>query len=152
MPNSNGIAIYSKFGLYTDGVLRYILGQEDPVELLTKFAWGALALIHLMPSVPLFRPKMIETLYGVEPSGDIGVLLTHRSGLFLAILVTSVFALLSVEARRLASVVLAVSMISFLILYVRAGLPVGPLKKIAIADAIDLVPLAFVIWQAWFVK
>ncbi len=119
------------------------------MELLTKLSWGALALIHLMPSVPIFRPKMIETLYGAAPSRDIGLLLTHRSGLFLALLVTCLFAMFSAEARKLATLVLAVSMISFLILYMRAGMPAGPLKKIAIADAIGLIPLAFVIWQAW---
>lgn len=119
------------------------------MELLTKLSWGALALIHLAPSLPIFRPNMIETLYGVEPTGDIGLLLTHRSGLFLAIFVTSIFAIFSVEARKLATIVLGVSMISFLILYVRACLPTGPLKKIALADLIGLLPLVFVIWQAW---
>jgi len=119
------------------------------MELLTKISWGALALIHFMPSLPIFRPNMIETLYGAAPSGAIGLLLAHRSGLFLAVLVTTLFAMFSIEARKLATVVLAISMVSFLILYARAGLPSGPLKKIAMADAVGLIPLIFVIWQAW---
>lgn len=122
------------------------------MELFTKTAWGALALIHFMPSLPVFRPKMIEALYGATPSGDIGLLLTHRSGLFLAVLVTTIFALFSLESRKLAAVILAISMVSFLILYARAGAPSGPLRKIAIADAAGLIPLVFVIWQAWFSK
>lgn len=119
------------------------------MELLTKLSWGSLALIHLMPSVPIFRPKMIEALYGASPSGDIGLLLTHRSGLFLAVLITTIYAMFSIESRKLATIILAVSMISFLILYAQAGMPSGPLKKIALADAIGILPLILVIWQAW---
>ena len=119
------------------------------MELLTKISWGALALIHLTPSLPIFKPKMIETLYGADPSGELGLLMTHRSGLFLAVFVASVFALMNIEARKLATIIVAISMISFLILFMRAGLPAGPLKKIAIADAVGLVPLAFVAWRAW---
>jgi len=119
------------------------------MELITKLSWGALALIHLTPSLPIFRPNMIEKLYGADPAGDLGLLMTHRSGLFLAVFVATLFAIFNDEARRLATIVVGISMISFLVLYLQAGLPGGPLQKIAIADAIGIVPLALVIWQAW---
>lgn len=122
------------------------------MEFLTKISWGALALIHLTPSLPIFKPKMIEKLYDADPSGDLGLLMTHRSGLFLAVFVASLFALMNAEGRKLATIIVATSMISFLILYARAGFPAGPLKKIAIADAVGLLPLGFVVWRAWLVK
>jgi hypothetical protein len=46
-------------------------------------------------------------------------------------------------------VVVAISVISFLWLYLRAGMPSGPLKTIALVDLVGLAPLFFVIWSAW---
>ncbi len=119
------------------------------MENLTKVCWGLLALIHLSPSLPVFRPKLIETLYGISPSGDLGVLTTHRAFLFLALFITALIAMFNLESRKLASIILTISMVSFLFLYVREGLPSGALQKIAIADGMGLFPLAFVIWQSW---
>ena len=119
------------------------------MEALTKLCWILLALLHLAPSLALFRPGMVERLYGVPASGDLGVLLTHRAALFLAVLVACVFAAAAPEARRLASIVCAISMIGFLVVYVSAGAEAGPLRRIAVADAVGLLPLAFVAWRAW---
>ena len=40
-------------------------------------------------------------------------------------------------------------MVGFLIVYVRAGLPDGSLRTIALVDAVGLVPLALVAYAAW---
>ena len=119
------------------------------MEIFTKIAWAILALIHLSPALSAIRPKLIETLYGISPQGDIGILMTHRGFLFLAVFVTAIIAIFSLESRKLASIILAISVVSFLFLYAKAGLPTGTLRKIAIVDAVGLLPLAFVIWQSW---
>jgi len=51
--------------------------------------------------------------------------------------------------RRAASVVAALSMISYLIVYARAGRPEGGLRKIARVDLVGLVPLVWVGATAW---
>ncbi|MEM7217794.1 MAG: hypothetical protein AAF515_05475 [Pseudomonadota bacterium] len=119
------------------------------MELLTKIAWGLLAALHAMPALALFRPHLTQTLYDAEPGGTIGTLLSHRGAMFLTVVVVSIIALLHGPSRRLASVVVAISMLSFLFVYVRAGSPAGALQGIARADMIGLLPLALVIFDAW---
>lgn len=119
------------------------------MEAITKTAWAALALIHLMPALVIFAPGLLEKLYAIPPNGDLGVLLIHRGALFLAVCIAALYAIVSEDARRLATLMLAISMIGFLIVYVRAGLPEGALRKIAVTDAIGLIPLTFVCWRAW---
>ena len=119
------------------------------MDLMTRTAWGPLALLHLAPALPALRPALVERLYGVAPDGDVGVLLVHRGALFAAVMAAALFALVSPEARKLASVVVAISMAGFLLVYLRAGMPAGALRKIAVADVVGLVPLAFVLWEAW---
>ena len=119
------------------------------MEGLTKLAWALLALLHLMPALVVAKPDMVRTLYGAQPAGEVGVLLVHRGALFLAVMVAAAYALLNPEARRLASLVVAISMVGFLFVYLRAGMPAGELRKIAVADAVGLLPLAWVVWRAW---
>lgn len=114
-----------------------------------KIAWGLLAATHVMPALVFFRPEMTARLYDIAPTGDIGLLLVHRGALFAAVCAAAVFALFDTEARRLASLVLAISIVGFLIVYLRAGAPTGALRTIAIVDLIALAPLAFVLWAAW---
>lgn len=119
------------------------------METFTKVSWGLLALLHLAPATAVFSPSVVGKLYGADPAGDVGVLLIHRGALFLAVLLVALYAIISVDARRAASLVAIVSMLGFLIVYARAGMPAGPLKKIAVADLAGLLPLACVSWQAW---
>ncbi len=121
------------------------------MELVTKLAWALLALIHLAPAAVFFLPSLTKRLYNIEPNGDLGVLITHRGALFLAIIAACVAGTLDPAARKALSVVVAISVAGFLWLYVRAGLPTGPLKTIALVDAIGLVPLSWVLWSAWHV-
>ncbi len=112
-------------------------------------AWILLALVHVMPAAVLVRPGLITSLYGVEAAGDLGILLIHRGGLFLAIVLVCLYAAWEPGARRAASLVVAISVVSFLTIYAAAGAPAGSLRLIALADLIALAPLGLVAWQAW---
>jgi hypothetical protein len=119
------------------------------METTTKIAWGLLALAHLSPAAVAFVPSLVERLYGVSPTGDLGVLIAHRGALFLAIFAACVVAVIDPPARRALSIVVAISVIGFLVLYLRTGAPSGPLRTIAVVDAVALLPLAFVVVAAW---
>lgn len=59
------------------------------------------------------------------------------------------FAAFAPEAGKAASLVVGISVISFLIVYVGAGAPEGALRTIALVDAGALPLLALVLWNAW---
>lgn len=122
------------------------------MEILTKAAWALLALVHASPAAVLFAPDLVRRLYGVEAQGDLGVLLTHRGALFLAIFISCVFGVFDPAARRAFSVLVAISVIGFLIVYARAGFPRGALRRIAIIDGAALAPLAWALWTAWIAR
>ena len=119
------------------------------MEMATKVAWFLLALVHASPAAVLFRPGLLQNLYGAVPEGATGLLLTHRGATFLAIVVAAVWAAFDPSVRRLCTVIVAIAVLSYLILYARAGMPQGPLRTIAAADALALAPLSLVIWSAW---
>jgi hypothetical protein len=119
------------------------------MELAVKLAWLALGLIHLLPAASAFSPSLVERLYGLEPSGDLAVIVAHRGVLFCAIVTSCAFGAFDPAARRALGVVVGISIVGFLALYLRAGLPAGPLRTIAIVDAVGLTPLALVLWSAW---
>lgn len=114
-----------------------------------QVAWMLLALIHLGPAMSAFMPGMVKKLYNVPANGETGLLLVHRGVLFAAIVSVALFAMFDPSVRRLASIVLGLSMSGFLIHYVRAGSPNGALRKIAITDAIGFLPLIWVSYDAW---
>ena len=119
------------------------------MEVATKASWFLLALVHLSPAAMLLRPSLAERLYGLSPDGPAGLLLTHRGATFLAIVVAALWAAFDPSVRRLCSVAVAITVLSYLVLYVRAGLPEGPLRTIAAVDGFALVPLLLVTWSAW---
>jgi hypothetical protein len=57
------------------------------------------------------------------------VLLIHRGGLFVAIVIVAGFAAFAPEARKAASLLVGTSVISFLTVYVGAGAPKGRLDR-----------------------
>jgi hypothetical protein len=119
------------------------------MEMATKVAWLLLALVHASPAAVLFRPSLVQKLYGIAPEGPAGLLLTHRGATFLAIVVAAVWAAFDPSVRRLCTVAIAIAVLSYLILYIRAGFPQGPLRTIAAADTFALAPLLFATWSAW---
>ncbi|MDX2234490.1 MAG: hypothetical protein NW200_08315 [Hyphomonadaceae bacterium] len=119
------------------------------MELLTKAAWLAIAAVHITPSLVLFSPTLTQTLYRVSPEGPVGLLLTHRGGLFLGLVAVSLLAALDPGARRAAALAATISLVSYLALYLRAGMPPGALRTVALVDAWALLPLILVIVDAW---
>jgi hypothetical protein len=116
--------------------------------MIAAICWAVLGLIHFLPALALARPAMIGTLYGVEAGSTTFLLLQHRAALFLGVLVICVWAGLRPEVRPMASVVVAISMISFLWLFAAAGQP-PVLRQIAIADLVGLPFLAMAAWMAF---
>ncbi len=116
------------------------------MPLLTAAAWILLALVHLLPALALFLPKLITRLYGLAPGSANFLLMHHRAALFLGIVIACVWSAFDPRPRPLAAVMTALSMLSFLALY---GLGKQPreLRSIAIADLVGLPALAFVVWQ-----
>ncbi len=118
-------------------------------ETFFKLAWLALAGVHVLPALVLFMPSLAARLYGVDPAGDVGVLIVHRGALFLAIVVLCLFAAVDPVARRATSLAVAISVVAYLILYVWSGQPQGSLRTVALVDLVALVPLGFVLFGAW---
>lgn len=114
-----------------------------------SICWLLLAALHVVPSAAFFSSSLTARLYAVDATGDAALLLRHRGAMFLSVVIACAWALLDSGSRRLASVVVAVSMVSFLILYLLAGRRHGALDLIAGLDAIGLVPLLVVLHAAW---
>jgi hypothetical protein len=110
--------------------------------------WLILATIHAMPALALFRPATLTTLYRLQPDNPLFLLMQHRAGLFFAVFVACIWAAFVPEGRRLAVLVVGISMLSFLLLYWQAGSP-APLRKIAQVDLLGLPVLAGVAWLAF---
>ena len=119
------------------------------METSLKIAWALLALLHVVPAMVVIAPGLVEKLYGMSSDDDVAVLLVHRGVLFIAVCATALYAIFNPDSRRLASIVLAISMVGYLIVYARAGMPEGELQKIAIADVIWLIPLTWASYNTW---
>jgi hypothetical protein len=116
--------------------------------MIEKAAWLLLGLVHLMPAMAFFRPAMLKQLYRLEPGNPLFLLMHHRAALFLLVLVMCIWSAIDPAPRRLASLAVTISMLSFLWLYRRAGMPPA-LKKIANVDFLGLPALAYVLWNAF---
>jgi len=110
--------------------------------------WLLVALVHLIPALALFRPGLITRLYGVVPDSPLFLLMHHRAALFFAVLVACIWAAFDPDGRKLATVIAAISMLSFLVLYHSRGRPAA-LGTIALVDLIGLAPLAWAGWHAF---
>lgn len=116
--------------------------------MIERLAWGLLALVHITPALALFAPSLLTKLYGVKSGEPLFLLMHHRAALFFAVFVACIWCALDPMPRHLGVVVVAISMLSFLALYLASGSPPA-LKQIAIADLVGLPALAFVAWKAF---
>ena len=116
--------------------------------MLQPILWLLLAAIHALPALAFFRPAGLTTLYGIRQDNPLFLLMQHRAALFFAVFAACMFAAFVPEGRRLATIVVAISMASFLFLYYTAGSP-PPLRRIALVDLAGLPILAAVAWQAF---
>jgi hypothetical protein len=119
------------------------------IPTLEKLCYAVLALIHIIPASMLFRPQMIAKLYKAEANGPLLALVHHRAALFAVVVIACIWAMADPGVRRLAVVVIATSMLSFLAVYWHAGSPAA-LKSIAMADMVGLPFLAFAGWMAFW--
>lgn len=117
--------------------------------MLITLAWLALVLVHTPPAIATFSPALRRRMYGVDEGGALGVILAHRGVLFLAVAAVCAYAAFFPDGRRAASIVAAISVIGFLLIYAAAKFPRGALRPIALADAIALAPLTAVCLEAW---
>ena len=117
--------------------------------MMERIAWLLLALlIHLPPFVAFFSPTLVTKLYDATVDDPNFALLQHRAALFGVIVIACFWAAFDPEVRKLAVVVTALSMISFLGIYLAYGQPVS-LRTIAVVDAVGLPFLAYVGWNAF---
>lgn len=116
--------------------------------MLQPIFWLLLAAIHALPALAFFRPSGLTLLYGIQPDDPLFLLMQHRAALFLAVVIACVWAAFIPEGRRLAVLVVGVSMVSFLVLFWLNGSP-QELRRIAMADLAGLPLLAAAAWYAF---
>lgn len=121
--------------------------------MLDAACFSFLALIQLLPAAAAIAPSQLARLYGIEATDrTLITLLQHRA----VLLGTVGFAFLAAvfrpaEAIAWHAVLLGTaSMVSFLAIALINKQFGGALRKIAIADALGLVPLGWLYWrQPW---
>ena len=118
------------------------------MAIVVSACWALLALVHLTPALALVRPSLLTELYGVGPDSPLFLLMQHRAALFAAILLICLWCMVDAGPRRLATIAVGFSMLSFLWLWWQAGQPIA-LRRIALVDLAGLVPLAVVAWAAF---
>ncbi len=114
-----------------------------------RISWLVLGvLVHLPPFIAFFRPALLTSLYGVARDDPGFTLLHHRAALFGLVVLACVWAAFDPGVRKLAFLLTALSMISFLIIFIAYGQQPS-LKTIALVDAAGLPFLAYVGWKAF---
>ena len=116
--------------------------------MLQPVLWSLLALIHALPALALFRPSGLTALYGIGPDNPMFLLMQHRAALFFAVFVAAAWAAYDPASRRLATIVVGISMLGFLALWIMKGMPPA-LRQIAIVDAIGVPILLYAGWLAF---
>ncbi|WP_430445226.1 hypothetical protein [Sphingorhabdus contaminans] len=116
--------------------------------MMLKIAWLVLAAVHATPALAFFRPATLTTLYRLDNSNPLFLLMHHRAALFFAVFALCLWSAFDSQPRRAAVVLTAISMLSFLALYFQYGSP-RPLKTIALIDLAGLPFLCFVAWKAF---
>ena len=116
--------------------------------MLQPILWLILAAIHALPALAFFRPAMLTQLYGLAADNPLFLLMQHRAALFLCVFAACLYAATIPEGRRLAVIVVGISMLSFLALYWMNGAPQA-LRRIAMVDLAGLPVLALAAFFAF---
>ena len=116
--------------------------------MIERICWLVLAICHLPPFMAFFKPSLITKLYSIPVDNSAFLLLHHRAALFGLVVVACLWAAFDSNVSRLAVVITALSMLSFLSIYFMNGAP-NNLRGIAIADMIGIPFLAYVAWKAF---
>ena len=110
-----------------------------------RIAWTALAAIHLLPALGLVSTTLRNRLYGIDPTGDMAILLAHRALIFAAIVTASLAAAAFDAIRPATALAVSISVVGFLVVYAVGGMPTGALRQVALVDCAAL-PLLVVVW------
>ncbi len=116
--------------------------------MIERICWLILAAIHFLPALAFLRPAGMTQLYGITPDNPLFLLMHHRAALFLGVFVACVWAAFIPDGRRLAVVLVAISMVAFIALYLLNGSP-EPLRPLALGDMIGIPALIYVAWAAF---
>jgi hypothetical protein len=116
--------------------------------MLQLMSWLILAAIHALPALAFFRPAGLTSLYGLQPSNPLFLLMHHRAALFFGVFLLCLWSAFDTQPRRASAVLTAISMMSFIALYWLNGSP-KPLKTIALVDLAGLPFLLFVAWKVF---
>ncbi len=134
--------------------LAYLTGNRGRLcgcycaAMIERILWLVLAAVHALPAAALFLPGLVTRLYGLSSAEPMFLLVQHRAGLFLCIVIACIWAMFDPAVRRLAVVITALSMMSFLVLYLFARSP-SWLQTIALIDLAALPVLAASAYLAW---
>jgi hypothetical protein len=116
-------------------------------DILAALIYGAVGVLHLLPGLALFAPRMLARLYGGAADGPVLLMLQHRAallGLVGGLLLAAAFL---PAWRAPAAIAGVVSMATYLWLYLRApAASRAPLRGIAIADGLALPALLAAVW------
>ena len=112
--------------------------------------FAVLALVHGPAALGAVSSDALIALYGqVAADPAIRVMLQHRGALFALVTLAASVAVLRPQWRKPAAILAGWSMVSFLGIYVIAGAPDGPLRKIALADGIGIAVLSALAVALW---
>ncbi len=117
-------------------------------DMWTALCFAIVGIIHLLPIAPVFAPDTLTRLYGVAPDDATQLLLLRHRALLLALVGALCLWAVWVPAIRPAALVAAgLNIAGFLALYALYGGPPGPLRTIALADVVAMLPLAVAAWS-----
>jgi hypothetical protein len=103
--------------------------------------FAAVGVIHLVPGLAFLAPAMITRLYGAGADGAVLLMLRHRAALLGIVGIVLIVGAAMAPWRPAATLVGALSMASYLLLWLGAGPHRKPLQRIALIDAIALPAL-----------
>lgn len=116
-------------------------------DTLTALIFGAVGVLHLLPGLAFFAPKLLTRLYGSLAQGPVLLMLQHRAVLLMIVGALLMFAAFYEDWRLRAAAAGVISMAAYLWLYARApAVDRAPLHRIAIADTVALPALLGAVW------
>jgi hypothetical protein len=109
--------------------------------------FAVVGLVHLVPGLAAFSPAVLKRLYGGGAEGPVLLMLQHRGALLGLVGLLLLIAAFAPSWRDPAAFAGAVSMASYLLLWLGAA-PAHrkPLQSIAVVDAIALPALLLAAW------
>lgn len=117
------------------------------MEFIIKVFWFILVfVVYGMLVVVLFVFRLMECLYGIEVFGDLGILLVYWGGLFFVVFVVVLFVVFDFGVCKVVSVVVGISMISYLVVYGLMGFLDGFLCLVVFVDVLGFILFVVVIY------